>query len=41
MRPISRRGVSKGSSAKQFRRNVSHTKYANIRPGPMRGGIRL
>lgn len=32
--------VNKGKSAKTFRRNVGHTKAANLR-GPMRGGWRL
>jgi len=36
-----RRPVSKGRSARQFRANVSRTKAANVRQGPMRGGIRL
>jgi len=36
-----RRPVSKGRSARQFRSNVSRTKAANVRQGPMRGGIRL
>lgn len=36
-----RRPVSKSGSAKQFRKNVSKTKYANMRGAPMRGGIRL
>jgi len=41
MRPISRSGVNKNKSAKTFRAHAKQTKYANIRPGPMRGGIRL
>lgn len=42
-----RRPVNKAKSAKEFRRNVSKTKAANVidsqsvRQGPMRGGIRL
>lgn len=36
-----RRHVNKYSSARKFRRNVGRTKYANMRMGPMRGGIRL
>ena len=40
MRPVKRYGVSKGKSAKQFRRNSRRTKSANM-TGPMRGGIRL
>lgn len=40
MRPLVRRGVNKGASAKKFCRNVSRTKAANL-PGLSRGGIRL
>lgn len=40
MRPLRRRNVNKGKSARQFRRNTTRTKGANI-SGPMRGGIRL
>lgn len=39
-----RKAVNKIKSAKEFRRNVSKTKAANVdtvRQGPMRGGIRL
>lgn len=42
-----RQSVNKAKSAKEFRRNVSRTKAANVmdaqsvRQGPMRGGIRL
>ncbi|QXP08643.1 MAG: hypothetical protein [Arizlama microvirus] len=36
-----RKPVNKHKSAAQFRRNVSHTKLANVKQGPMRGGIRL
>lgn len=36
-----RRPVSKSKSARRFRNNVKRTKAANVRPGPMRGGIRL
>lgn len=36
-----RSSVNKSRSAASFRRNVSHTKAANITAGPMRGGIRL
>lgn len=32
--------VNKGHSAKKFRKQVSHTKAANMR-GPMRGGFRF
>lgn len=41
MRPVSRKPVSKGKSAAQFRRHSSHTKAANMAPPPMRGGYRL
>lgn len=41
MRPVSRHHVSKLRSAKQFRRNVSKTKGANVAGMPMRGGFRL
>lgn len=33
--------VNKAKSARTFRRNVSRTKAANVKAGPMRGGIRL
>ena len=36
-----RQPVNKYRSAKDFRRNVGKTKYANVRMGPMRGGFRL
>ncbi|UDN67589.1 hypothetical protein [robinz microvirus RP_61] len=41
MRPIKRSYSNKGSDARKFRSNVSHTKAANLRPPPMRGGFRL
>lgn len=41
MRPLQRRGVNKGRSARRFRRNIRRTKAANIAAGPMRGGWRL
>lgn len=41
MRPVSRNYVSKGKSARKFKRQVARTKSINISPGPMRGGIRL
>lgn len=41
MRPISRHGVNKGHSARQFKSQVSRTKQLNVRTMPMRGGIRL
>lgn len=33
--------VNKHKSARQFKKNVSKTKVANVKAGPMRGGIRL
>lgn len=37
-----RRGfVNKRASARSFRRQSSRTKFANVRPAPMRGGFRL
>jgi uncharacterized Fe-S cluster-containing MiaB family protein len=36
-----RYSVNKGKSAKQFRKQVSRTKVANLRSNPMRGGWRL
>lgn len=41
MRPVRRKPVSKGRSANKFRRHVGRTKAANMKVGPMRGGIRL
>lgn len=41
MRPLKRLGVSKGRSARGFRKNISRTKSVNLRGAPMRGGIRL
>lgn len=38
---MQRRYVNKGKSARQFRKNVSTTKAANLRGAPMRGGWRL
>lgn len=40
MRPVSRRSVHKGRSARKFRGQSARTKYANVR-APMRGGWRL
>lgn len=36
-----RRPVNKSRSSRAFRRDVGRTKSANLRIGPMRGGIRL
>jgi len=41
MKPISRNHVHKGKSAGKFRKNTRHTKSANMKSAPMRGGIRL
>lgn len=41
MRPLHRKPVHKGKSARKFRKNVSKTKLANVAPRPMRGGYRL
>lgn len=38
---MKRMPVNKHKSASKFRRQVSHTKAANIASGPMRGGWRL
>lgn len=40
MMPLKRRGVSKGRSARKFRKNIRRTKRANV-SGPNRGGWRL
>lgn len=36
-----RHGLDKRRSAQSFRKASAQTKYANVRSGPMRGGIRL
>lgn len=41
MRPVARRPVSKGSSARQFSRNTRTVASANMAGSPMRGGWRL
>lgn len=41
MKPLHRKPVHKGRSAKKFRQHVKHTKAANVQPHPMRGGFRL
>lgn len=38
---MKRYSVNKSKSASKFRRQVSHTKAANVQQGPMRGGWRL
>lgn len=41
MRPLSRKGVHKGRSARRFRGQASKTKAVNLHGGVMRGGYRL
>lgn len=41
MRPVQRRPVSKGKSARQFRHKVSRVHGKNMAGAPMRGGWRL
>lgn len=41
MRPVSRHGVNKSRSVKEFRRKSHLTKLVNVRSGLARGGIRL
>lgn len=41
MRPSRRSGVSKGKSARSFRKQSGRTKGANMAPPPMRGGYRF
>ena len=41
MNPSRRHFVSKGKSARSFRKAVGRTRAVNVMPGPMRGGIRL
>lgn len=36
-----RKHVNKRHAARAFGKQSGRTKYANVRPGPMRGGIRL
>lgn len=36
-----RKAVNKQKSANKFKKNVSRTKYANMKGAPMRGGIRM
>lgn len=38
---VYRHSVNKHRAAKKFRKQVSHTKGANMKGAPMRGGIRL
>lgn len=40
MKPLKRKPVNKGKSAKTFKRHVSTTKPVNV-TAPMRGGIRM
>lgn len=41
MRPLKRSGVSKGRSARVFRKHTMRTKSPNMKGAPMRGGWRL
>lgn len=41
MKPLSRRGVSKGKSAARFNGQSGRTKAANLKVAPMRGGWRF
>lgn len=41
MRPSSRHHVNKRSSARSFKASTRRTKALNLKPGLMRGGIRL
>lgn len=41
MKPTSRRGVNKGSSARGFRSSSGRTAALNMRQAPLRGGWRL
>lgn len=41
MRPLKRNYVSKGKSARSFRKLSTRTKAANMSVNPMRGGWRL
>lgn len=41
MKPLTRHSVNKHKSASKFKRNVQHTKAANMSINPMRGGWRL
>jgi len=41
MKPSSRHGVNKRTSASKFKRNISRTKQANVAGPSMRGGWRL
>lgn len=41
MRPVKRYGVSKGRSARKFRKHSRRTAGINMKGAVMRGGIRL
>lgn len=41
MKPLSRKHVHKGKSARSFKKHVKTTKAANMAINPMRGGWRL
>jgi hypothetical protein len=41
MSPLRRKPVNKYKSAGKFKKHVKHTKVANMKLNPMRGGWRL
>lgn len=41
MRPLKRHHVNKHRSVRNFRKQSGRTKLANMKAGPMRGGIRF
>lgn len=41
MKPLKRKPVSKGKSARRFKKNTQQTKSPNLQKTPMRGGWRL
>ena len=41
MKILGRKPVSKNASARTFRHNVSRSNVMNLKPRPMRGGIRM
>ena len=41
MRGLHRKRVHKKSAARKFKHHVKHTKAANLKAIPMRGGFRL
>lgn len=41
MKPVKRMAVNKHHSINKFKHSAGKTKFANVSPTPMRGGIRL